>query len=257
MSPRLLQRLVIVTTAVLLIASAALFESPARGDDRAKAAHEAAVLDRIFANWHARHDRVRSFHFTYDCRTTYRKGQLDLSRDPRRKFDDDQAFDQFGVQLWVDEDRTCLLITPSYRVPIAKPTDTPRVIGRFVSAGDTSYSYYSGPWWDTGEPEGPHFVPYGLLYPRVEPDAESVNRSFAAPGLTFRSRPPWPYWKREQCSLVDENAVIDNGHFTKFRRAQKERLSEEAFWVSPVRGDVVVHWATVKPGARARAQSST
>ncbi len=250
MSPRLLQRLVIVTTAFLFLAAAALFESPARGDDRAKAAQEAAVLDRIFANWHARHDRVRSFHFTYDCRTTYRRGQLDFSKDPRKKFDEDQAFDQFGIQLWVDEDRTCLLNTPSYKVPIARPTDTPRVIGRFVSVGDTSYSYYSGPRRDTGEPEGSPFALYGQLYPRVVPDAESVNRSFAAPGLTFRSRPPRPFWKREQCSLVDEKAVIDNGHFTKVRRALKEDLSEEAFWVSPVRGDVVVHWTTLQPGAK-------
>ena len=49
MSPPLLQRLVLVTTAVLCVASASLFNSPARGDDGAKSAHEAAVLDRIFA----------------------------------------------------------------------------------------------------------------------------------------------------------------------------------------------------------------
>ena len=45
-----------------------------RAADPAPTAHEPAVLDRIFANWKARHDRVHSVHFTMDCRTTYRKG---------------------------------------------------------------------------------------------------------------------------------------------------------------------------------------
>ncbi len=252
MSPRLLQRLVIVTRAVLLIASALLFEWPARGDDGAKSSHEAAVLDRIFANWQARHDRVRSFHFTYDCRTTYRKGQLDLSKDPRKKFDHDQAFDQFGSQIWVDEDRMCLLVTPSFKVPIAKPKDARRVVARFVTAGDTSYTYYSASWWETGQTQHAPFAPYGLLYPRAVPDAETPNFTFQALALTFRSRSPWPFLKGEQCRLVDENAMIDNGRCTQFHRVLKgENPGEETLWVSPVRGDVVVHWTTLTPGSKA------
>jgi hypothetical protein len=245
MSPPLLQRLVLVTTAVLCVASASLFNSPPRGDDGAKSAHEAAVLDRIFANWQARHDRVRSFHFTYDCRTTYRKGKLDLTSEPRTKLDHDQSFDQFGIQLWVDEDRVCLLMTPSFKVPIAKPTDTSRVVARSVTAGDTSYMYYSARWWETGQPQHPPFAPYGLLYPRTVSNAETPNFAFQALALTFRTGHPWPFLKREQCRLVDENAVIDNGHCTQFHRVLKgENPGEETLWVSPVRGDVFVHWTT-------------
>ena len=252
MSSPLLHRLALVTTALLFLASAWHFNSPARGDDPAKSPHEAAVLDRIFANWQARRDRVRSFHFTYDCRTTYRKGKLDLSSEPRTKLDHDQSFDQFGIQLWVDEDRVCLLMTPSFKVPIAKPTDTSRVVARSVTAGDTSYMYYSARWWETGQPQRPPFAPYGLLYPRAMPDAEGPNFAFQALGLTFRSRSPWQFLKREQCRLVDENAVIDNGHCTQFHRVLKgENPGEETLWVSPVRGDVFVHWTTFAPGSKA------
>jgi len=252
MSPPLLRWFVLVTSAVLCFASAWHFNSPARGDDPAKSPHEAAVLDRIFANWQARHDRVRSFHFTYDCRTTYRKGRLDLSSEPRTKLDHDQAFDQFGVQLWVDEDRSCLLVTPSFKVPIAKPTDARRVVARFVATGDTSYTYYSAAWWDTGQPQLRLFAPHGLLYSKPVPNAQTPNHSFQALALTFRQGPPWPFVKREQCSLVDENAVIDNGRYTQFHRVLKgENPDEETFWVSPVRGDVVVHWTTLAPGSKA------
>ncbi|HEV8003269.1 MAG TPA: hypothetical protein VGP63_25510 [Planctomycetaceae bacterium] len=219
----------------------------ARAADPPPSVHESVVLDRIFGNWKTRHDRVRSFHFTYDCRTTYRKGNWDLPSEPRVRLEHDQAFDQFGVQLWLDgEDRMCSLVTPSFKVPLTKRSHTRRVVARFVAAGDASYTYYSAPWWETGQPLARPFVPYGLLSRRAFPDATVPNLSFQALFLTFRSQPPWQFLNKEQCHLVDETAAIDNGYYTKFHRVLKKvGISEEALWVSPARDDVVVHWATL------------
>jgi hypothetical protein len=222
---------------------------PARDDDAAPKAHEAVVLDRIFANWKARNDRVRSFHFTYDCRTTYRKGRLDLSREPRAKLDHDQAFDQFGVQLWVDgDDRMCSLVTPSFKVPGVELTDTRRNVARFVIVGNTAYTHYSASWWKTGRPLSPPFAPYGLLYQAPIADARSPIYSFQALSLTFRSQPPSLFLPQDECRLVDENAVVDNGHYVEFRR---NGSSDATLWVSPAREDVVVHWTTRSQGTSA------
>ncbi|HEV3416011.1 MAG TPA: hypothetical protein VG056_04340, partial [Pirellulales bacterium] len=62
----LLRQLAIIATPILLLAPAPPLRLSARADDAPKTAHEAAVLDRIFANWKARHDRVRTLHFTID-----------------------------------------------------------------------------------------------------------------------------------------------------------------------------------------------
>jgi hypothetical protein len=246
MSLRLAQRLPVVATAFFLFVAAADSSMPARAADPPPSLYEAAVLDRIFANWKARHDRVRSFHFTYDCRTTYRKRKVDPLSNPRKQLDHDQAYDKFGLQVWVDgDDRMCLLITPSFQAPDARPTDTGRVVARFVAAGNTSYMYCSGPWLETSRPPDRAFAPYGRLYRTIVLQAEEPNISFEALFLTYRPRPPWLRLKREQCRLVDENAAIDNGHYTKFHRVLNNMgPSEEALWVSPAREDAVVHWTT-------------
>jgi hypothetical protein len=70
--------------------------------------------------------------------------------------------------------------------------------------------------------------------------------------LAFRYQFPSVSWTRDQCRVVDENATIDNVHCVKIQRVivQKDfpqATRVESLWVSPVRGDVVVHWAIQNP----------
>jgi hypothetical protein len=73
MPSTLLRRQAIIPIAFLIgfLASDSL---PLKAADPSASAHEAAVLDRIFANWKARHDRVRTLHFTIDSRIVYKSG---------------------------------------------------------------------------------------------------------------------------------------------------------------------------------------
>jgi len=246
MSLLLLRRLAIIATPILFLAAATALSLSARADDAPQAAHEAAVLDRIFANWKARHDRVHSLHFKWDCRTTYRKGALDpsiLTR-PRKRFERDQAFEQFGVQLFIDGERRCGLFTPLFKVPQAKLSDTLRVVTRAVIDGDTSYDFTTGSWYETGAPS-PRQLPRGFLY-RSFSLRWMADQSIQAPLLTFRPQFPIASWRREQCHLVDENASVDNGHYVKIQRVAPLRRVESC-WISPARDDVVVHWEVQTP----------
>jgi hypothetical protein len=71
----LLRQLAVIATPILLLAPVPPLRLSARADDAPKTAHEAAVLDRIFANWKARHDRVHSLRLTWDSRSTHLSGK--------------------------------------------------------------------------------------------------------------------------------------------------------------------------------------
>jgi hypothetical protein len=105
----------IVGTALFSFAATSDNRPSARAGDPPQGAHESAVLDRIFANWKARHDRIHSLHFTWDCRKTHKKGWPDPSGTPGNRLAKDQVFEQFGVQLWIEgDDRLCLIRTPLF-----------------------------------------------------------------------------------------------------------------------------------------------
>src|SRR5580692_485217 len=100
MSSPHLQRFAIAAIVFAALAAESQLSRLARADDPAKSAHEAAVLDRIFANWKARHDRVRSLHLTWDSRTTHLSGKtFPLKRIEKRP---DFEFEQLGVQVFVE-----------------------------------------------------------------------------------------------------------------------------------------------------------
>jgi hypothetical protein len=233
--------LALVTTTGFLLMAVSNFSRPARASDVGPAAHEAAVLDRIFANWKARHDRVHSFHFTWDCRTTCRKGSRDFSSDLDVRFDRDQVFQQVGVQFWMDGDgRQCLVRTPTFKVPQVKVVGSGPVVNRWVIDGKTTLRFFARSEFESGSAPPRPLAPYGLLYPHAIDDQSIPDPTLFAMLLTFRPQAPAISWLREQCHLVDEHAAVDNGHFVKFQRVVQR---EEACWVSPARDDVVVHWA--------------
>jgi hypothetical protein len=235
MSDRLLRRLIFLVMALSYPWIAPECGLTARGDDRATTAHESAVLDRIFANWKARHDRVHSLHFTMDVRVILRKGYPDNSNGTR--FKQDQEIDQFGIQVWIEnDDRFCLVNTPSFRVPQTTPTDTKRVVSRTVIVGKTSATYFASP-----DDTAAALAPYGLVQRVSDPGRDVV---LAPLFFAFRRQYPSLSWLREQSHLVDENAPIDDSRCVEFQRTVQRMTiqQQEACWVSPVRDDVVVHW---------------
>jgi hypothetical protein len=231
---------------VSLFVAVAPYLDPRSHAAEPQSAHEAAVLDRILTNWKTRHDRVHSLHFTWDCRITQRKGARDFSKRPLTRFEREQVFEQFGVQLWIDGDeRICLVITPIFKIAEANVTDTARAVGRWVTVGSKGSSFIAGRIYETGAPAPRATGIQGMLFP------SSTAREWPDPRiqallLTFRPQDPSVSWLKDQCHLVDENAGVDNGRYIKFERAiERSPLNPErtdACWVSPARDDVVVHW---------------
>ena len=206
------------------------------------------MLDRIFANWKARHDRVRTLHFTIDSRTVYKKGQPDPSGfGQQTRLDRDQLFQQFGVQIWIDgDDRICVVTTPTFKVPQAKLTEIHRVDGRCVQVGQTISIFAASPGFETGAAP-PKFAPYGYVFRNPGRDWPLAD-SFEWPLLlTYRPQARSMNWLRDQCRLVDENSLVEGGRSLMFQRAVEPSDNvhlrrDEACWVSPARDDVVVHW---------------
>jgi hypothetical protein len=242
------QRLALVATA-LLIAPATPHVRSVHAGEPTPSAHEAAVLNRIFANWKARHDRVRTLHFTIDSRTVYKKGSRDLSRvEPGARLDRDQLFQQFGAQIWIDGDgRMCVVKTPTFKVPQAKLTETDRVALRWVLVGQTIFIFSASPSFETGVAPPNLFAPNGSVWRNVE-----MNPALSAPLgrpvlLMFRPQSPWMSLQKSQCRLVDENSLVDGDRYIKFLRVLEASHDvplrrDESFWVSPARDDAVVHW---------------
>jgi hypothetical protein len=257
MPVHLVRRLAVVTAACLLLQFGPDCRPPVRADDPAQKAHESAVLDRIFANWKARHDRVHSLHFTWDSRTTHKKGSIDFTSTttPRPVLKQDQVIEQFGVQLWIEgDDRLCLVLTPNFKVPQAKPKDSHRVVCRRVIVGKTVSTLFASPWWETGEPRANAFASYATVYPCM-PDYEIFRSELPPLFLTFRAQTPLQPWSKAEFHIVDENANIDNSRYVKLRRVVEQRgindaKHEETYWVSPARDDAIVHWMIQIPPAR-------
>ncbi len=206
----------------------------ARADDPAKSPHESAVLDRIFANWKARHDRVHSLHMTWDRHLTFLRSK--------------EEFDQFGRQVFFDGDRRyCIVEPPMFELHRAKPTNARRVFERMIIDGDTSWLYRVGSL-NEKDSANPEFSrkPFGVV--RTIP-AHPTLSAIQAIWLTFRPEFPELSWRRDRCRVVDENATIDGVHCVKIQRviepaanALQDKTRFESLWVSPVRDDVVVHW---------------
>jgi hypothetical protein len=235
----LLRQLAIIATLILLLAPVPPLRLSARADDAPKTAHEAAVLDRIFANWKARHDRVHSLHMTWDRRVTSTRGK--------------DAFEQFGLQVFFDGDqRYCTVDTLIFNVPRVKRTDTRLVVERCVIDGDTTWEYFAGPRseQDLGDPNARKA--HGVVSRTIPPNPTlSAIQAF---WLAFRPEFPELSWRRDQCRLVDEHATIDGVQCVKIQRVieppangLREKRRFESLWVSPVRDDVVVHWTVEAP----------
>jgi hypothetical protein len=232
---------------------------PLKAADPSASAHEAAVLDRIFANWKARHDRVRSFHFTWDSRTTCKKGTEDFSSTsrPRALLDRDTVFEQSGVQLWVEgDDRMCLIATPHFKVPVpqTESADRRRVVERWVVVGNVTSDFNSGSCCENVTGPRREFPRSGQVY-RTPTDGSFPISGWQTVLLPFRPAYSSLSWLREQCRFVGENVDRDNGNYVQLQRWVEPRRFGggqqagyvESVWVSPSRDDLVVRWKTESP----------
>jgi hypothetical protein len=251
----LLRRLAIIATTILFLALAPPLSLSARADDAPKAAHEAAVLDRIFANWKARGDRLHSLHFTVDCRMTFPKGSFDFTStsNPLPRFDRDQVFEQFGVQFWIEGERLCVVTTPMFKVPQAKSTETRRVAMRSISDEQTTSNFYASAPYETGAAPQP-FARYGFVQHDPDSDSRSLGSAWLPLFLALRPQFPSICWRREQCHVVDDKAMVDGIQCVKFQRvldpSHMYRVKrEEACWISPARDDAIAHWTRKTPNS--------
>ena len=241
---RRLHTLAIAMACVSLTADAWLNRC-ARGADSPQAARKAAVLDRIFANWKARNDRVDSMHFVWDCRITFKKEASDETQQPTHL--EPEIFEQRGVAFWMDgDDRMCLVRTPTLKLPHAKGVDVKRLVSRWVIDERTTAWFAAGPEfdrWGSADPLAPHAV--------VQPTSQGPN-TFVPDELlpfllTFRKPHPAIRGLQKHSHVIDENASIDDMRCVKLQAVLAGRPPEEveerfAFFVSPGRSDVVVHW---------------
>ena len=255
----LLRRLAIIATPILFLAPLPPLSLSARADDTPKAVQEAAVLDRVFANWKARHDRVHSFHFTWDSRTTSKKGTEDFSSTarPRGLLSRDTVFEQSGVQLWVEGDeRMCRADTPNFKVPLpqTESADRRRVVERWVVVGNVTSVFNSGSSWENVTGPGREFPRRGQLY-RTPTDGSFPIGGWQTVLLPFRPAYSSLSWLRKQCRFVRENVDRDNGHYVQLQRLVEPRQFGggqqvgyvETVWISPARDDLVVRWKTEGP----------
>jgi len=249
MSSRHTPRIAIAATVFAVLTSESHLSRLARADDPAKPAHESAVLDRIFANWKARHDRVRTLHFTIDSRIVYKSGEPDPSRfDPQARLDRDQLFQQFGVQIWIDcDDRMCVVTTPTFKVPQAKLAATNRVADRWVQVGQTISIFSASPYFETGVAPRKPFAPHGSVLRNPGRDRPLTGPVVRPLLLTYRPQDPSINWLRDQCRLVDENSPMEGSRSIMFQRVVEPSSNvpvrrDEACWVSPARSDIIVHW---------------
>jgi hypothetical protein len=250
----LLRRLAIIATPVLFLAPAPPLSLSARAADPPPSPHEAAVLDRIFANWKARHDRVHSLHLTWDSRITWDSRRTHLSGKPfpSKRIAKGPEFEQLGVQVFVEGDqRYCKVDTPIFEVQQVKPADARRVVERSIIDGDTTWLYRDGARYekDSADPEFAR-KPFGIVSRTIRVDQPVPDPILQALCLTFRPQFPNLSWRRDQCRLVDEHATIDGVPAVKIQRVivrkagnGRELKHVESLWVSPVRDDVVVHWS--------------
>jgi hypothetical protein len=244
---RCLKRLALVATA-LLIAPVAPHVLSVHAGEPIPNAHEAAVLDRIFANWKARHDRVRTLHVTLDVRAIVKKGTPFSSNGKLKLRANDEEIRQTGMQLWIEgEDRVCLAVTPWFKVPPAEQIDTRQVVLRAVIVGQIYSTELLAPRSAPEPADRSHFVRHAFVSHNPLGDPRTPDPQFRPLFLAFRPQYPTLAWQKEQCRVVDSNALLDGSRVVEFQRTVKPGhdytdQGKESCWVSPARDDVVARW---------------
>jgi len=155
------------------------------------------------------------------------------------------------VQFWMEGDeKFSVVLTPVFRVPPEKFVDPKRTVIRLASVGATTMYITLCPLYKTDEQAARPFVPYGNVFA-----TDTMIWQFPDPNfpMLFAFRPEHASirLRKDQCHVVSENALVDDGHYVKLRRVIERRHGSDSAktdreevdcWVDPAREDVVVHW---------------
>lgn len=235
------------------------------------------ILERVFAAWKARQERVNSFHFTWDTRVVVPKG-----------FEFPDASTLAGLRTWgieVDSDKGLEFTIPhsewwgqgedKFRSDIPdvvydgangwKQTARIRVVrnGSLHSRLETPLS--------KGKPSlmsiwrkvtiKEHFGPAGLagdlLIKSRDVDLAPLRLAIRPMMQPLEKSAPYPYnttaWLPENCRLVSDKAIVGNVHCIKLEQHLNNHL--ERCWIDPARDYVIVLWERKEGDAPARSVS--
>lgn len=244
----------VLVTAVLL----AVVASSTIADDKAAIRPDdaSATLKRIFANWKARADRVKSFHFVWDSRVGIPKGATDPFAhhgDPLPKTFCEIKYSLRDTEFWAEGN-------DHFRYEFFKPSvhrdgsfDT-KARHRITFDG-THYLVLSLPFGDPPQgyirhlqPSDFELDPLNPLVPRLKRRRSSryPERSFydlhdailQPLVVTFRPFVPVPGWEIEHCRVIPEES--EKGGLIKLECQDPSWPGEKCCWVDSTRDDIVV-----------------
>jgi beta-lactamase regulating signal transducer with metallopeptidase domain len=226
-------------------------------------AKKSPILERVFAAWKARQDRVKSFHFTWDTRMVLPMGyefsylspiaglrtwEVEVDSEKAREFtipgsewwgqgdnllrSDLASVVYDGANGWKQTGRIRLIdngiLHSRLEMPLTRPQAAAMSIWRQVTIKNPSGMSSGG---------------NAILHDRwleVAP-LRLALRPFAKP--TFDS-PKYPdktlVWSPENCRVVGENAIVGKLHCIKLEHGEEGCV--ESCWVDPQRDYVVVLW---------------
>jgi hypothetical protein len=196
------------------------------------------VLQRIFANWKARRERITSLHFVWNERATVPKGQRDGADPVNTVVAEDRHYKQDGDELWLTgRDRLCAEYHEWPSSLPAKPAGKEAIVGRNTFNGELNSRFWISP------SDKLLFVPQAWIRRAKEQD-DFAARAATPILLTYRTLHPWWPWRPEDCRLITENAIIDGVRYVKIEQRVKDNgiPAVDTCWVDPRRDDVVVAW---------------
>jgi hypothetical protein len=207
---------------------------------------DAATLDRILANWKARQDRVKTFHFVTRVRLTLVKGSIDNLREPERKgqvfyCDQDVVYEHVD-ETWVDGDNRCREESSEFfNPPPANSAQSGRVALRTTLDGKDFTWLIIGPLC-----RGPGHSTWGFRRGVVEKMNVADRRLDEPFCFAFRAAHPAMPWRPDNCRVITKNGIIDGVRYTEIERSarsgQRDGANHCRAWVDPRRDDVVVYW---------------
>jgi hypothetical protein len=210
------------------------------------------TLARVFADWKARQERVKSLHFTWDFRIELPKGYV---------FPDDPVvggLNAAGVKI--DADGVHYTMPPSefwsegpdrfrdefFMVLCTGPNDwkqTARIRATIEGKRNTRLKL----------PIGSDEEPHATIWNKVKVEKRSAwsgtggNPQWDARDidlvpllLTFRPFHPTLGWSPERCRVVSEDAMVGNVHCVAIQ--MDDFRHSETCWVDPARDNVIVFW---------------
>jgi hypothetical protein len=200
-------------TAFLCAVSAKAEGQSQAGDD--------PVLRRVFTNWKAHQERIRSFYFRWNEKITLLKGSIDDFRPavPRqlRRHSEEETYYSPNVEIWVDgEDRVRQDGHAWFKTSDAKSWAQAPLVFRRTCDGRIRSEYDRFPPCLSLDP-APRAWTRGWI--------ETVNSKEipeAALVLVLRSLRPPSAWSPDQCRVVTENAVFEGGALRRARAARAE-----------------------------------